>query len=208
MKLLKILISLILACAGHVIGQAQIVPSCLGCMPRTGKVVDSTMTSPSPPFTTSAQTGDIYIPPREVRVEVATPAPAPAGDPTSFQATTTFLCSKGGTGAYNRADAAVITAYQSVLKRCADAGGMQFWGTELANCVAGVIGWDAANAAPVTAFTSKLVDCGTNAGLKEKAAGDEAGVNALCSTAATGLGYSSASSYKYVYGAFSQTCSK
>ena len=84
------------------LAQAQTGMPCLGCMPRTGPVFDSTMTTPAPSFTTSAGTGDIYIPPREVIVTVpgpvvVTPPAANPMDPSSF-ISTKFTCSAGGIG--------------------------------------------------------------------------------------------------------------
>jgi len=192
--------------AGQAIAQSA-VPSCPGCMPRAGQNVDSTNVKPAPSFQTTASTGAVYIPPRVETVTVTVPAPVP-GDPTSFEASL-FVCSQTGNDAVAKAGGAVVEIYKSELNRCGDSGGIEFWGAPLANCVASKVGgWPAAHAAPQTAFYRYAIECGTKADIVDAASSDVASVNAVCSKAATGLGYGNAASYNYVYGKSSRTCRK
>lgn len=191
--------------------QAQAGTSCIGCMPRTGPVYDSTMTTPAPSFTTSASTGSVYIPPREVVVTVPAPAPPVFNpmDPTSFSSTK-FTCSAGGVG-HEGAKGASLTLYQNVGGRCADTDGLTFWATTLVNCVAAHpdYGWGTANSAHADFYVSQLLPCGITAGITGNinSTADQASMNQLCANDAATRGFITRA-YSYVRGPYSSTCSK
>lgn len=205
MKLTHFFFAALLFCFPPLATQAQIGTSCLGCMPRTGPVYDSTMTTPSPPFTTSASTGDVYIPPREVIITVPGPAapPPPVGnDPQSFSSTQ-FVCSAGGVG-LDGARGAVLDIYKNSGGRCADTEGLTWWSTNLHNCVAVKRSWDFANSANSAEMSSFVAGC--NIGL-DNLGSDQPSMNALCSKDAGTRGFVT-TAYNYVRGRDSDVCSK
>ena len=211
MKIFCALLLLVLVGFVPVDAQAQVGTSCMGCMPRTGQVYDSTKTTPAPPFTTSASTGEVYIPPREVIVTVPGPsAPVPtSNDPTSFSSTK-FTCSAGGVG-HNGAQGAALTLYQNIGGRCADTEGLTFWATNLVNCVAGnpKYGWGVANAADTSFYMSELGRCGIVAGVTDNinTSADQNSMNQVCANDAATRGFVT-TAYTYVRGASSSICSK
>lgn len=205
MKLAHIFFAALLLCLSPLAAHAQMVPGCLGCMPRTGPVYDSTMTTPSPPFTTWATTGDVYIPPREVIITVPGPSspPAPAGnDPTSFSSAL-FTCSAGGSG-LEAAKSSVLNRYKSEGGRCADTEGLTWWSANLHSCVAGKVGWDGANMMDASQFSTYHGTCGINLG---NLAIDQPAMDALCSRDASTRGFVT-NAYRYQRSANSDICTK
>lgn len=210
MKVLYALLMLVLVGIVPVEAQAQVGTSCMGCMPRTGQVYDSTKTMPAPSFTTSASTGDVYIPPREVIVTVPGPStttPAPSSnDPYSFSSTK-FTCSAGGSAGIDAAAGAALALYKSQGNRCADTDGMTYWATVWMNCIAREEGWPIANAANTAYYASKDAMCKISAGMGNLAV-DQGSMNGLCAADASTRGFVSPSSYQYVRSTSSTICSK
>ena len=207
MKGLYVLLLLVLVGFVRVDAQAQVGTSCMGCMPRTGQVYDSTKTAPAPSFTTSASTGDVYIPPREVIVTVPGPSiPSPVGnDPTSFESTR-FTCDVSGVG-IDGASGATVALYKSLGGRCADTEGMTFWATNLVNCVARENGWEYANSMGVNGYSGWTSFCGIGAGINENINVDQPSMNGICAADAATRGFAT-TAYNYVRGPSSRTCSK
>lgn len=214
MKFLYSLFMLALVSLAPLGAQAQMGTSCLGCMPRTGQVYDSTMTTPAPSFTTSASTGDVYIPPREVIITVPVAVPSPpapaANDPNSFSSTM-FTCSAGGIG-NDGAKAAALTLYKNIGGRCADTEGLQFWATVLVNCIAANpdYGWGVANSQGQSFYEGKLGDCGITSGItgNVNTSDDQASMSNICVQDASTRGFISPNSYSYSRGPSSSTCTK
>jgi hypothetical protein len=196
------------------VAHAQMGTACIGCMPRTGPVFDSTMTTPAPSFSTTAGTGDVYIPPREVIVTVpgpvvVTPPAANPMDPSSFSSTK-FTCSAGGVGNAG-AQGAALTLYQNIGGRCADTEGLAFWATTLVNCVAANpdYGWSAANSAGPEFYMLQLSPCGITSGVTSNinTPADQASMNQICANDAATRGFVT-NAYSYIRGQYSATCGK
>jgi hypothetical protein len=205
MKDLYALLGLVLVGFCPMNAQAQVGTSCMGCMPRTGQVYDSTKTTPSPSFTTSASTGEVYIPPREIIVTVPGPsAPVPVGnDPFSFTSTQ-FTCSAGGVG-NDGARGAILAIYKDVGGRCADESGLTWWSSNLVNCVATAYGWGFANAMSTGQYSAVVSDpCNISLG---NLAVDQPSMDQLCRDDAATRGFLT-NAYSYVRGRDSAICSK
>lgn len=202
-----------LAYGGHASGQSSgMVPGCLGCFPRTGPVYDSTHVTPAPPFTTSASTGNVYIPPREVIVTIPGPPSPPASDPTNpstFQLAGFNCGPASGTGA-QAMDNYVAYIY-TMGGRCADperaywTGGLRQWisanmGTPFAEAISfyGVSEFVGPNTTGTQANILGNVGSGS----------DRAAMTRLCQETAANLGYISPSAYSFVFSTSSATCSK
>lgn len=207
MKLVHFFFAALMLCLPPLMVHGQMGTACIGCMPRTGPVYDSTMTTPAPAFTTSASTGDVYIPPREVTVTV--PGPMPPGsvsnDPYSFESTK-FTCNAGGVG-MDGAAGATLALYKSLGGRCADSDGMMYWATNLVNCVAGKEGWSYANGLDTGGYSGYTNNCGIDAGIDANIGVDQPSMNAICAADAATRGFAT-TAYNYVRGTYSTTCSK
>jgi len=208
MKVLYVMSLLLLVGIVPVGAQAQVGTSCMGCMPRTGQVYDSTRTTPAPSFTTSASTGGVYIPPREVIVTVPGPSvtsPAPVGnDPYTF-ISTQFTCSAGGVG-NDGARGAVLALYKNNGSRCADESGLTWWAAALVNCVANSEGWSKANSWGTAEYAAWSYGCNIDNGMGNLAV-DQPAMDQLCANDAATRGFAT-TAYRYVRGRDSATCSK
>jgi hypothetical protein len=190
------------------VAHAQMGTACIGCMPRTGPVFDSTMTTPAPSFSTTAGTGDVYIPPREVIVTVPGPVvvtPPAWNDPDSFHSTQ-FTCAAGGVG-NDGARGAVLALYKDLGGRCADEGGLAFWATTLVNCIATRRGWPTALGMDTGAYSAFTSDpCQIEQGMGNLSS-DQSSMDGKCAEDASTRGFATMS-YRYIRGRDSDLCKK